>query len=298
MTSSQVPDRLRGRSHQLTSHWPGRIALGSIAGFGRLEIFDRSMSIAAQLFTSVFPILIMMAVWVGQPTSERLADAVSMPSVSQDVLEQAFDESGSAAFGVVGTLIVLVSATSLSRALTRTLATVWRLSRPKTHLSSSWRWLAVVLTLAISVVVVASLGRLTDPMPLDNLWKVLLTFGLDVLVAAFVPWLLLANKVPVRRLIPGAVTFALAMMVVRPASVAYLPNALEESADRYGTIGVAFTYLACLYVLSFTFLAAAIIGNVIAEDQGRLGLYIRRGGPAGPTDSAGPVESVKSAAEV
>jgi hypothetical protein len=68
------------------------------------------------------------------------------------------------------------------------------------------------------------------------------------------------------------------MLVVRPASEAYLPRALEASADQYGSIGVAFTYLAVLYVFAFVFLAAAIIGNVIAEDQGRLGQFIRRGG--------------------
>ena len=89
----------------------------------------------------------------------------------------------------------------------------------------------------------------------------MITFALDVLVAAFVPWLLLANKVPMRQLIPGAVVLALAMLVVRPASEAYLPRALEESADQYGSIGVAFTYLAVLYVASFIFLAAAIIAS-------------------------------------
>ena len=190
---------------------------------------------------------------------------------------------------------MLVSATSLSRALTRTMATIWRMSRPKTRLTNSWRWLSRGAGTGAMMVVTRPWVGFTDPMPLADLWKVLLTFGLDILVAAFVPWLLLANQVPVRKLMAGAVAFALAMMVVRPASVSYLPNALEESADRYGTIGVAFTYLACLYDLSFAFLAAATIGNVIAEDGGGLGQYIRREGATGPRDSAGPVESAESA---
>jgi membrane protein len=121
-----------------------------------------------------------------------------------------------------------------------------------------------------------------------------LTFGLDIVVAVFVPWLLLANRVPLRRLVPGGVVFALAMLVARPVSEVYLPRALEESADQDGSIGVAFTYLASLYVVSFVFLAAAIIGNVIAEDDGRLGQFIRRGGPTrteDPTEPAGPAES-------
>jgi membrane protein len=272
----------------------GSDALGSVAGFGRLDLFDRAMALAAQLFSSVLPILIMMSVWVGQSTTERFADAVSMPPAAQDVLEQALDESGGSAFGLVGAVFVLVSATSLSRALTRAMASIWRLSRPKTQLTNAWRWLAVVLALVLAIVVTSALSRFTDPIPPRNVWTLVLTFGLDIVVAAFMPWLLLANRVPVRRLIPGGVVFALAMLVVRPASEAYLPRALEESADQYGSIGVAFTYLASLYVVSFVLLAAAIIGNVIAEDDGRLGQFIRRGAPTRteePTEPVGPPES-------
>ena len=237
MTSFRESDRLHELARSMREHWPGRIALGSLAGFGRLDLFDRAMALAAQLFSSVLPLLIMLFVWVGQSTTERFADAVSMPPVAQDVLEQALDESGGSAFGIVGAVFVLLSATSLSRALTRAMASIWQLSRPKTQLTNAWRWLAVVVALVLAAVVTRSLGRFTDPIPPRNAWTFVLTFGLDILVAAFVPWLLLANRVPVRRLIPGGVVFALAMLVVRPASEAYLPRALEESADQYGSSG-------------------------------------------------------------
>ena len=71
------------------------------------------------------------------------------------------------------------------------------------------------------------------------------------------------------------------MLAVRPATAAWLPGALEASADRYGSIGVAFTYLAWLYTASFCFLATAVVGQVIATDRGSLGDRIR-GGPAVP----------------
>ena len=69
-------------------------------------------------------------------------------------------------------------------------------------------------------------------------------------------------------LVPGALLFALLMITVRPATQAWLPGALEASADRYGSIGVAFTYLTWLYVASFCFLATALLGQVIATDPG------------------------------
>jgi membrane protein len=65
------------------------------------------------------------------------------------------------------------------------------------------------------------------------------------------------------------------VLVVRPVAAAYLPRSLETSAERYGSIGVAFAYLTFLYILSFVLLAAAAVGQVIASDEGRLGRHIR-----------------------
>jgi membrane protein len=103
----------------------------------------------------------------------------------------------------------------------------------------------------------------------------------DAGVALFVPWVLLAGAVPWRRLAPGAFLFALLMLSIRPASAAWLPDALEVSADRYGPIGVAFTYLACLYTAAFCFLSTAVLGQVIATDEGEFGQLIRGKEPSG-----------------
>ena len=78
-----------------------------------------------------------------------------------------------------------------------------------------------------------------------------------------------------RRLLAGALTFAGVMLLVRPASEFWLPLALDASADKYGSIGVAFTYLAWLYVVAFCFLGAAIIGEVVVNDEGWLGRTLR-----------------------
>jgi membrane protein len=78
------------------------------------------------------------------------------------------------------------------------------------------------------------------------------------------------------------------MLVGRPASSAYLPHALEQSADQYGSIGVAFTYLASLYAVSFVFLATQILGSAVAEDRGGLGKFIRSDCPRTPDKSALP----------
>jgi membrane protein len=126
----------------------------------------------------------------------------------------------------------------------------------------------------------------SQPLPPHDVLPLLASFALDFAVAFFVPWVLLAGAVKPRLLAPGALIFALLMLTVRPATAAWLPHALEVSADRYGSIGVAFTYLACLYTASFCFLATAVLGQVIATDHGRLGQWIQGTEPAKEAEPA------------
>lgn len=271
----RLPPRLQHGGAWLLSRWPGRIVIRSAENCVRLGIFDRSMTIAAQLFTSVLPILILFATWMSAFDTRQVADAVSMPDESRVVLEDAVSGAGGAAFGVVGTLMVLVSATSLSRALTRAFAEVWGQQRPRTRLSSAWRWLAVVVVMALSLVVVRTLIAAAGELPPPGVWQVAVSLLCDTALALFVPWVLLAGTVRPRHLAPGALAFGLLMLTMRPASVAWLPRALENSAAHYGSLGVAFTYLAWLYLVAFVLLGTALVGQAIATDQGQLGRWIR-----------------------
>ncbi|MFJ9387403.1 YhjD/YihY/BrkB family envelope integrity protein [Nocardioides sp. NPDC101246] len=268
----RLPAGLQRRLGWLLDTLLGRLFLRAVAGLGRIEVFDRSMTIAAQFFTSVLPVLILLAA-LGS-NSDRFADAIEMPEQSRQVIEGAVDSSG-AAFGIVGAVFVLVSATSLSRALARAFAAIWGVPRPPTRLSSAWRWLAVVLVFALSLVLVRAAGGPLDALPPRELWPRVASFAWDVAVAVFIPWALLAGAVRARMLMPGALLFALLMITVRPATQAWLPGALEASADRYGSIGVAFTYLTWLYVAAFCFLTTALVGQVVATDPGMVGRRVR-----------------------
>jgi membrane protein len=106
-------------------------------------------------------------------------------------------------------------------------------------------------------------------------WERVVAFACDLVIMTFVPWLLLSGAVRPRSLVPAAILFASLMMFVRPASAVWLPLALEASAGRYGSIGVAFTYLAWLYVVAFCVLLTAVFGQVIAVDRGWLGTWVR-----------------------
>jgi membrane protein len=272
---ARTPRRLRPIVAWLMEAWLGRCLLRIAARFVRLEMFDRSMTVAAQVFTSVFPILIMAAVWLGSRNTDALADAIDMPDETRIVIQEALASTGTSAFGIVGTLIVLISATSLSRALGRAFAAIWDLPRPRAGLLRAWRWLSAVLLLALFVVLVRWVTNLTSSLPAADTWGWIVPLTFDTVMAVLVPRILLSGEVPVRQLLPGALVFALIMQAVRPATSVFLPRALDVSADRYGVFGVAFTYIAWLYAISFCFLVAALIGQVIATDGGWLGRWIR-----------------------
>ncbi|PZF82554.1 YhjD/YihY/BrkB family envelope integrity protein [Jiangella anatolica] len=260
-----------------TRRWPGRIVAGSAAACVRIDVFDRAMTVAAQLFSSVLPILILFATWTGASGPDATAEALRIPDESKAVLDDAVEGASGTAYGVAGVLIVLVSATSLSRAVTRAFTAIWALPRPRNRLGSAWRWLAAVVGLALAIVVVRQLAALADGLPQPRAWQSATAFAADVAVGVGLPWVLLAGAVRARLLLPGALLFALTMLAGRPASALWLPRALETSADRFGSIGVAFTYLAWLYAVSLAFLVTAIVGRALATDAGRLGRWIRAG---------------------
>src|SRR4051794_28508226 len=269
-----LPARMRPTLDRLLAQWPGRVLWGTVAAFVRVELFDRSMAIAAQFFTAVFPTVIMLGSLLDGLQGE-IAKDVSLPNQSKQLLEDAFHSTNTAAFGVVGALIVLASATSLSRALTRAYAATWMLPRPQTHLRSAWRWLAVVLVFALAIVMVPLLKRFASDIPPATFWQVVSALVIDTALAVFVPWILLSGRISLRNLAPGGLLFATVMAFVRPASAIWLPRALETSADHYGTFGVAFTYLAWLYVVSWCLLTTAAVGEVVTTDPGWFGQLLR-----------------------
>jgi membrane protein len=277
-----APPRLRPSIAWLARNWVGRLVGRTAAGLVRVQIFDRSMTLAAQAFTSIFPVLILLAAVLGKGQGERLADIAHLPPTSRYVIDDALSHGGLGAFGVVGSLVVVISSTGLARALGRAYAAVWSVYQTPGGPRASWRWLVIVMTLALFAVGSRVLGWFSGELPLRGLVSALLLLVIDCSIALFVPWLLLGHAVPTRMLLPGSILFGLAMLFVRPAGAVYLPRALQTSADRYGTIGVAFTYIGWLYVVAFCVMLAAIFGYVIANDEGPLGRLIRRTRPDRP----------------
>ena len=270
-----LPGWLRPRAALVLASWFGKLLLRGAAGLIQVQIFDRSMGLAAQAFTSIFPLLIMFGALIGAQHSTELADALDVPDSSRNLLVDALDERGFGTYGVFGVLLVLVSATGLARAMVRGYATVWGVGKIRSGPAAAGRWLIVVLLLTGFVIGSRAIGAAADDSPLPLLTDTTTLFVLDVAITVLVPWMLLGRAVPVRRLVPGGLAFGLVMLFVRPAGHIYLPRALRSSSAHYGTIGLAFTYIGWLYVISFCLLVTAVIGQTLATDHSLVGRVIR-----------------------
>jgi membrane protein len=266
-----VPSRLRPRAALVLGNRTGAFLLRTASELVRVQIFDRSMTLAAQAFTSIFPILIMMSALLGGSLRERLGDLVSMPDASARLFDEALDAGRSNAFGLAGCLIVILSATGLARALVRAYRAVWPVAGRRTGAAATGWQIGTVLLLVAFLVGARLLSGLSGELPSPHVWALLVSAAADVALASMLPRILLGPAAPWSRLLRAGVLFGLIMVGVRAAGSVYLPRALETSADRYGTIGLAFTYIGWLYVLSFCLLLSAVLAEVWAAtaDGGR-----------------------------
>jgi membrane protein len=260
----------------------------------RVQIFDRSMTLAAQAFTSVFPLLIMLSALAGGGSRQHVGELVRLPDTSARLLDDALDGSRSNAFGLVGGLIVILSATGLARALVRAYRTVWQVPGRRAGAAATGWQIGTVLMLVGFLIAIRLLNSLTGMLPAPRAGQVAVTALADLTLAVLLPRILLGPVVPWRRLLLTGALFAAAMVGVRAGGALYLPRALQASTERYGTIGLAFTYIGWLYVLSFCLLLTAILAGVLhvpdQERQDHLAEAHQKAADAGQHDEGGERE--------
>jgi membrane protein len=247
-----------------------RVALTFVREMTGIEVFDRAMTLAAQAFTSIFPLLISLETFFGDgdgSVGKDLASALSLPDSVQAALDDVLpgDSDQLAAFGAISVLIVLVSATSFSRALGRMYAKAWH--EPPSGWLGGWRWVVVILAVCSATITTQLLIHTAGDVE-DYLAALALLFVVNTLLWTVVPRLLLVGRVSVARLLPGALLMGVASIVLTLAGRLYLPRALSIGSDHFGALGVAFTLIGWLFVVGFALVVTTVLGAVVVRDEG------------------------------
>lgn len=241
--------------------------------FVELEGIDRALALSSRAFVALIPLAVVAVAFtpVDESFGERLVERFGLDGYSAEAIRELFatpsDVRGSAT--AVGIVALAITCLSFARSLQRTYERVWRLEPlgPR-GIPRALAWLGgFVLFLAFIVPARDWLGELGGPVT-----YLVVTVATSTLVWAWTPYVLLGGRVEWRRLVPSAVLAAVGLAVLTAASVVYMPETIEQSAESYGLIGVTFAFASWLFTAALVIVGAAIVGAEASERPPRLRL--------------------------
>ncbi len=254
--ASELHDRLPTRVQNAVT-----LAIGVIRAIAVGNVSDRAMTLAAQAFTSILPVILLLTWLPGNDTIDR---SIEMFGLKEGLTTA--DSGSYASFGVVGALMTLVSATSFARALERMYVGVWDVQ--SMGIRGWWRWLSAVLLLAIVAVAQAgvAVGFNSDGKSLVG--ALAGTFVLWTVAWAMLPRVLLSEQISRGdRWRLGLLTGAGLTAFVAVTQVAY--GAVFASArSSFGVLGVVFAAIGWLFVFTAIVVVATIVIRVATAQDG------------------------------
>jgi uncharacterized BrkB/YihY/UPF0761 family membrane protein len=244
----------------------GRFLIRALRDLRDLELFDRAMTLAAQAFTSILPILIVAGSLRGglNPEADSLAARnLSLDDRTADLVQQSMPQQteGVTLTQLIGVLLLIIAATSFARALERCFRRIWK--TPKAGIRFAWRWVAAIVAIVIGLLLVIAtrnVVRGTDAMSVLEFIIEAAIWGALWWIAS---WIVINRSITLRALLPGSLLAGLGFGVASLVGRLYLPGVLASSADQFGVLGLAFSYIGWLFVLMSVLLAAVTIGRVI-----------------------------------
>lgn len=234
-----------------------------------VNIFDTATRLAAQCFLTAVPLLFVFAAYAPPVVRDQLLHSLrSVFGLSGPVdtgiqeLMQPPNEDLRQTTGVVGGLMVLISATAVSRAVQRLCKRAWEIPRAGTRIAP-WRWVAW-LGLWIGVLLLE--GTLHNGFGLGVWLGVPVTLVCQTGLWWWTQHLLLGGRIAWRPLLPGALLTAAALTALTATAQLYMPLTLDRTVAEYGPVGSVFVLLSWLIVVCLVATVSVSTGAVIAQE--------------------------------
>lgn len=255
----------------------GRTATRVVRSIVEIEFADRAMTLAAQGFISVLPVIIAVGTFAHlTPAQSTFADEFGLNPSAMGLSATSLDAASTptvATFGLLGVIMVLLSGTSFARALGRLYGRVWGI--PTLSIRGWWRWVAVLIAVAIAFGLVNATNHMTGQdwidLPLGFVLQLVFWFA----AWSAVPYLLTEGRLSGRVLWATAALTAVGLSIARIGGRVYLPLAAESAHSKFGTLGLVFTSISWMFVLACVVVAAAATIKALALDEGSLGRLLR-----------------------
>jgi len=248
----------------------GRRALASLPvrclrRWGLIDGRSRSFAIAGQAFTTLIPLLILVAGAAGNTgVGDNLVSRFRLEGQTAEAVRTLFDRPPRAAgtMSIVGLIVLLASLLSLTRSLQRAYESAWAL--PSRGVFGTMNGLTGVSLLVAQLVVLTLLTSAIRPLPAGPVLSEAVRLLLAVPVWLLLQYLLLSRRIPVRALLPGAVIAAVGQLVLSAYSALWMPHVVAHNAERYGLIGVTFALVSWLIIIGIAIVGGAVLAAELA----------------------------------
>lgn len=247
-------------------------AFAALRKFVSIEGAQQATVLAAQAFTSLIPLMVVGAAFApgNSDLADRIVERFGLEGDAAKSVHQLFASAGETESTVtwVSVVILVLSGLSFTRAIQRLFQRAY--GHAPEGLKDQQRGLVWILCLGAWVTLLSPLHE-----SLQDLGGVVFAV-LIATVSGFLLWLgtpmLLLGDHDWRRLAPGAMVSGVLGALAGFASSVYVPIVMDWSAEKYGLIGIAFALQSWLLVLAFVIVIGAVVGAVVVERVGAIGI--------------------------
>lgn len=243
----------------------GRFVLRALRDIRDLELFDRAMTLAAQAFTSILPVLIVASSLRGSlnPEADALfAENLSLDDHTAELVKQSIPQTieGVTFTQVIGALLLIIAASAFARALERCFRRIWK--TPKAPIRFAWRWVVTIVAILIGFALVVMTRYVVRGTGALSVLEFIIEVAIWSALWWVASWIVINRSVSLRALLPGSVLAGLGFAAATVVGRVFLPGVFASSADQFGVLGLAFSYIGWLFVQMSVLLVAVTIGRV------------------------------------
>ncbi len=260
-TADQGESRNRRLLDRAQQGWVGSFT----QRFIELRLLDRIYQVSAVAFVAYIPLILALSVLFtgGQSAiAEQLVTRFGLTGAAAQTVRQLLDKQTQGVYWL-GLIIVLWSAFSLGRKISRAYTDIWGV--PRLRFAQQWRaavWLLIQIAMMVSVAALRGTWRSGDAAEL--VLFILATVTVWWVAEFAAQFVLTGGQVPRNRLAIAAAIVTVGRFGIGLWSVYFLAESLANQASSYGPIGVVFAFFTFLVATTSVLLVGTLLASCLA----------------------------------